>query len=108
MTRPDRWDGGDWNAQCFRCGRKRKASELRRYWEGFWVCPEHWEERQPQDFVKGVPDNTSVPWSQPAATQYIGPPICTPAGRTATPGLMIPGCTIPSWTQEDGYFVPET
>ena len=56
---------GDWNAICFFCGIKAKASELRRHWEGFYVCERCWEPRQPQDFVRGVPDKQVPPWTQP-------------------------------------------
>lgn len=31
------------------------------------VCPKDWEPRHPQDFVKGVRDNQSVPVSRPEA-----------------------------------------
>jgi hypothetical protein len=57
---------GDWNVVCFQCGFKRKASQLERNWQGYWVCPEHNEPRQMQDFVRGVPDNQIPPWVQPA------------------------------------------
>lgn len=56
---------GDWNCVCFQCGRKRKASTMQKHWQGYWVCPEHWEPRQPQDFVRGVPDVQAPPWTQP-------------------------------------------
>jgi hypothetical protein len=63
--RADFLDLGDWNAVCYQCGRKRKASMLRRHWQGYYVCPEHWEPRQPQDFVRGVQDIQTPPWTQP-------------------------------------------
>lgn len=63
--RADYWKPGDWNALCYQCGRKRKAGDLMRYWQGYWLCPEHWESRQPQDFVRGVPDIQTAPWVQP-------------------------------------------
>lgn len=63
--RADYYAAGDWNAMCFRCGRKRKASTLKKQWQGYYVCPEHWEPRQPQDFVRGISDNPTAPWSQP-------------------------------------------
>ena len=89
---------GDWNAACFRCGQKRKASELRKQWQGYYVCPEHWEPRHPQDFVKGIPDNESVPWSQPEEWNYVGPTTgqytCTFDGKLSVPGLAVAGCTI--------------
>lgn len=62
--RADYWKPGDWNALCYQCGRKRKAGEMMRYWQGYYLCPEHWETRQPQDFVRGVPDVQAPPWVQ--------------------------------------------
>lgn len=63
--RADYLELGDWNAVCFECGRKRKASQLKKHWQGYFVCPEHWEPRQPQDFVRSVPDIQTPPWTQP-------------------------------------------
>jgi len=68
--RADHLELGDWNAQCYQCGRKRKAGTLLRHWQGYYVCAEHWEMRQPQDFVRSVPDNMTPPWAQPMA-EYI-------------------------------------
>jgi hypothetical protein len=59
---------GDWNTVCYQCGFKRKASYLVRNWQGYYVCPEHNEPRQPQDFVRGVPDVQQPPWTQPRPT----------------------------------------
>lgn len=56
---------GDWNVQCFQCGCKMKASHAVRNWQGYWVHPEHNEPRQPQDFVRAIPDNQVAPWVQP-------------------------------------------
>lgn len=56
---------GDWNAMCFQCGMKKKASDLVRNWQGYWVCPEHNEPRQPQDFARGTMDVQTPPWTQP-------------------------------------------
>ena len=84
---------GDYNAACFRCGAKRKASTMRKQWQGYWVCPEHWEPRHPQDFVTGIADLQTVPWSQPEKDTFIG--FCTLNGVTAIPGYAQPGCSIP-------------
>ena len=88
---------GDWNVACFFCGRKRKASEMARYWKGFYVCPEHWEPRQPQDFVRGIPDNQAPPWTQPQADVFVGT-FCTPNGTSCFPGWSLPGCAVPGYT----------
>jgi len=55
---------GDYNAACSMCGRKRKASQLVRNWQGLYRCPEHNEPRQPQDFARGIKENMGVPWAQ--------------------------------------------
>lgn len=89
---------GDWNAVCFRCGVQFKASELRKTWQGFYACKKDWEPRHPQDFVKAVPDNPSVPWAQPENWAYAGPNICTPPGSTAIPAEATPGCMTPGKT----------
>lgn len=34
-------------------------------WQGLIVDRRVWEARQPQDFVKGVPDNQTVPYARP-------------------------------------------
>lgn len=65
MGKADYLQLGDWNAQCFFCGFKFKASTLVRYWQGFYVCKDCWEPRQPQDFVRGIPDIQTPPWVQP-------------------------------------------
>lgn len=65
MGRADFLKLGDHNAQCFECGRKFKFSQLKRHWKGYYVCEEHWEVRQPQDFARGSTDNQTVPYAQP-------------------------------------------
>ena len=62
---------GDFNAQCYQCGFKRKASQMEKNWQGYYVCPEHNEPRQTQDFVRAIPDHQTPPWTQPwPATIY--------------------------------------
>lgn len=56
---------GDWNAACDQCGRGFKFSALKKRWDGAWACSDCWEPRQPQDFVRGVKDDSSVPVGRP-------------------------------------------
>ena len=94
MGQADYLAQGDWNAVCAECGRKAKASTLKKHWQGYWVCTKHWEERHPQDFVYGIPDKQTPPWTQPPpADVFI--PSCTFQGRTAIVGYAMPGCSIP-------------
>ena len=65
MSRGWNYVPGDWLSICDSCGRKFKASQLRKRWDGFMVCSEDWEARHPQDFLKSKPDNQTVPWTRP-------------------------------------------
>ena len=56
---------GDWNALCDSCGRKFKASSLKKRWDGLIVCREDWEQRHPQDLLRVQREQISVPWSRP-------------------------------------------
>lgn len=61
---------GDWNVICDQCGVKRKASQVTKRWDGLMVCktevrPGCFEHRHPQDFVRTVIDNQSVPFTRP-------------------------------------------
>lgn len=77
MGRADFLQLGDWNVQCYQCGRKRKGSTMKKHWQGYWVCPEHWESRHPQDFVRNVPDDMTPPWSQPQPAPVFTIPVGT-------------------------------
>ena len=55
---------GDWNAICDLSGFKCKASETVLRWDGLRVLRRFSEERQPQDFVRGVKDDPTVPWNR--------------------------------------------
>jgi hypothetical protein len=69
---------GQWKACCDRCGFIRLSSELRKEWTGLRVCHECWEPRHPQDLVRGVPDDQTIPWARPEAEPvFIGGYILT-------------------------------
>ena len=56
---------GSWNVTCDVCSKKIKASEAKKRWDGFIVCPDDYEERHPQDFVKARIDKITVPFTRP-------------------------------------------
>lgn len=77
---------GSWNATCWECGRKKKAETLWKYWQGYWLCPAHWNPRQPQDYAKGVKETITPPWVQPMpAYVYSGPSLTQQSGTPGTP-----------------------
>lgn len=91
---------GDWNAICDCCGFKFKASELRERWDGLMVCPEDWESRHPQDFLRVRGDNPSVPWTRPESDdEFIQ--ICYLWGISAYADLGEADCM-----QADNNFLP--
>lgn len=83
---------GDWNAVCSMCGRKRKASEMERNWQGMFRCPEHNEPRHPQEYVRAVPDIQTPPWTQPPCDTFAH--VCFPNDQTAIAGYGVAGCMI--------------
>lgn len=88
--RADYWEAGSWNAYCSMCGRKRKANQMVRNWQGMYRCPEHDEPRQTQDFARGVPENIGVPWAQEPQPQFIF--TCSINTRSAVAGVGEAGC----------------
>ena len=56
---------GNWNALCDSCGRKFKALDLRRRWDGLMVCKEDYELRHPSDFLRVQREKITVDFSRP-------------------------------------------
>lgn len=65
MGRSDFFQAGSWNFICDNCGTVHKASESLLQWNNLRVCRECWEPRNPQDFVRPIPDPKPIPWSRP-------------------------------------------
>ncbi len=61
MGRADYYKSGDWNSRCQECGEKYKFSQLRLRWDFFYVCWRCFENRNPQDFLRGFPDLPAAP-----------------------------------------------
>lgn len=58
----DYLDLGNHNAICDVCGRKFKGQELRKRWDNLMVCHSDYEERHPQDLIKGIKDRQVPPY----------------------------------------------
>jgi hypothetical protein len=65
VANADFYADGEWNFICDLCGRKAKSSTAEKTWDNHYVCRSHKEVRNPQDFVRGVKDDQSLPWSRP-------------------------------------------
>ena len=87
---------GEWNVTCDVCSKKIKAHEAKQRWDGFIVCEQDYETRQPQDFVRARQDKISVPFQRPIP-EYIFtdvPYICTIDGMTAFVSMAVVGCSV--------------
>ena len=74
MAKTTRYAKGDYNVICDYSGRKVKASECKKTWDGFFVHKDYWEPRHPQDFVRGTVDEQKVPIARPEAPdQFVEP-----------------------------------
>lgn len=99
MSKHGRWPG-TWRAICDRCGFEFPSSMLRKDWQGLMLCHDDWETRHPQDFVRGIPDNQTPPWTRPEPADvfidvsYTVPLSCTPTGSSATSGYGVAGCMV--------------
>lgn len=65
ITRHASFSPGNWLVTCDACGRELLASNAYHRWDGLIVCESDYEPRQPQDFVRSVPDSQSVPFVSP-------------------------------------------
>lgn len=80
---------GDFYRICERTGFKVRARRTAKEWTGRIIRNESWEVRQPQDFVRGVVDDQTVPEPRPRQIdQFLGPLQTTmaanaPAGATS-------------------------
>lgn len=74
MGQADYLSVGDWNVRCDRCGKKIKGSEARRTWQNYYVCPEHWEPRQPQDFVRSIVEHPTPAFVRNPPDTYLSTP----------------------------------
>jgi len=71
---------GDWKVECAECGAARKSSELRKTWDGFYMCSRCWQPRNQQDFVRATKTAKGVPWSNNRGTPTFVNPDTRPDG----------------------------
>lgn len=76
---------GDFYRVCEVCGFEMRASETRKRWDGLIVCMPDWEERHPQDFVRGRADRQNVPDPRPEAVDVMIGPLTTTITASASP-----------------------
>lgn len=93
----DFYADGQWNFFCDLCGCKAKSGRAMKTWNNLYVCKHHKEIRNPQDFIRGVKDDQTVPFSRPRGPDIFVPDICYLQGTNAIPGWAVPGCALPDY-----------
>jgi hypothetical protein len=82
-----------------RTGFAVRAEETRQEWNQLIVETKVWEARQPQDLVRGVPDDQSVPDARPLAPAvYVGPV------SQATSAAAVVGQTVLQMQSVSGFY----
>jgi len=81
---------GDWYILSDRSGFKTRARRARMEWDNLFVAEREWEPRQPQDFVKGVRDDQTVPTARPRQLDQFQGPMGTVLVKAFTPALPGP------------------
>ena len=94
MGATDFYADGEWFFYCDLCGKREHSSKGVKTWDNFYVCRRHKEARNPQDFVRGVKDDPSVPWTRPNSLIVPAELFCTLEGLNAVPGFAVSGCAI--------------
>lgn len=77
---------GDFWRICDRSGRKVRASQTIKQWDGLIVAREEYEDRHPQDFVRGRKDEQSVPDPRPEPIDRLLGPLTTTLTAAASAG----------------------
>lgn len=100
MGRADYYLPGGWNMICQVCGFKYKNTEMKLRWDNVWCCPEDWEIRQPQDFVRGIKDQMAIPYAVPEPPDVFHGPQYTPTGEivVGTPVVYLNGVITAAYT----------
>lgn len=102
-TRSPGYQPGNHWVICDRCGFATRSQDARKTWDGLVVCPEDYEPRHPQDFVRARTDTI-------AAQGLVRPEPDEDFGVTGNPwavaGIAIAGYAIAGTDQPEGYGIP--
>ena len=85
---------GDWNVVCDSCGRKFKASTMRKRWDGLFVCAEDFEIRHPQLSLKVHGDKQTVPIPRPDTVNDVFINSCNLINSSGIAKLAVAGCAV--------------
>lgn len=92
-----RWPG-TWKVTCDVCGFEYASDVVKKRWDGLITCPDDWEMRHPQDFIRGVKDDPSVPFARPEPPDnFDAAPACYIYEASGYAGIATAGCARAGW-----------
>ena len=91
-TRSPGWKAGNHWVYCDRCSSAIRAKDAKKTWDNLIVCPDDWEPRHPQDFVRGRRDDIRA--KEPVRSEPADLFVTTLCGREAIAGIGIAGCAV--------------
>lgn len=94
--------GGFWRIDDFDGSRQRNY-DTKKQWDGVITARENFSPRQPQDFVRGVPDVQTVPDARPPES-IDDPSVYTGPNQTSLTATTLPGGTILTVQQSAGFL----
>ncbi len=80
---PDYKSGDNW-VVCQVCGMDIYASDIKKRWDGILVCPEDYETRHPQDFVRARKDRVAADIVAPKSSEVSVAPTLSSGGASTT------------------------
>lgn len=93
MGRADFFKLGDHNVICDKCGFKYKSSAMRKQWDNLYVCHECFDVRHPQDFVRSIKDNQTVPIARVDVAASTGTTTVGTAGTKGATSIVLTSVT---------------
>ena len=85
---------GDYNAICDSCGRKFKASTMKKRWDGLFVCEHDYEIKHPQLSLRVHGDKQTVPIPRPDQIVDTFVNVCNIINSQGISGIGISGCMV--------------
>ena len=101
-TRNPGYVPGDWWIVCDVCGCDVYHSESMKTWDGKLVCPDDWEPRHEQDYIRARTDRIKPEGTVRTGGAAIFIETCP---KTAVAGQAIAGCAIANY--DEFYFLQE-
>ena len=87
------WESGNHWVECERCGSIIRSADAMETWDGLTVCPDDWETRHPQDFVRSRHESIAVSDPQQSESEdvFVDQDCET---RSGVAGFAVSGCAI--------------